>query len=651
MTNLRAGSTVNNSKIITEDIVAEHRHTVAQIMGLTDAATGQGEIYAEKIDGYTYNDLQNIFVSESNTTMTGPLVVTGAPSSDNSIVSKGEADSLFESFNVENYNIAQLDPISIEFSNNSILASNERGYIDPSWTGGEAFYPVNISIDGSLADINVGETREFKITNYNAFYFYTVSTNIGTVVRVGDTITYTAPETNDSDIAVTITVTQGSVSKTLSFTLLKEVITRRFENRQSLTRFSNSNTYFYPSVYSPEIGHIGIFGRTGHSGSGLFIKNDDLTTSIAKAYTGFVIMDVAIKPDNTIIAVGYDNRDTSFFPVIYHLDASLNTIKRVKFSVSGILSDVLIDSQGYIVASGTTFVPYDHIFIVRVDDNLDVIDQVSLGDSAEQNSSPYGMVEVANDIIIVGQALYSDHNNHVCGVAIRLDSVFNIVDEARYVKTDLGSSISFSSVDTNGSGTLYISGVYQHQANDSYLRGLIGKIDFDLNIVSMDAYVNSDSVNPVANALGVAVEDGTDTIYVTGIVDAQASDANIYIFKYDYNSKNVLNAVHVPNNGLSSPTDIDFIDGYGVAVSFYQRDYIEDANIDLVGGLLTSPDFSTNPGSVGPIEFRDLNLGFINANIKRESTTRTSQTLNMTTEPVSFTVTTETVTTEINNTY
>lgn len=223
MANLRSGSKVDNNRIITEDIASNHIHNASQIEGLPDSVIGDSDIYAERIDGRTYSYLQYLFVSESNNAMRGSLLVNGSPSSDQSIVSKGTADALFSDLNVSYYDIVQLDPISVQFSNNSILVSDNDGYVDSSWTNTTTTYPVNISIYGPRSALRSGDIRSLEITNYDSFSTYNVSVNIGTV-ELGNSgrIVYTAPPSNNTETDIVINVTKGPVSKTITLRLLAD---------------------------------------------------------------------------------------------------------------------------------------------------------------------------------------------------------------------------------------------------------------------------------------------------------------------------------------------------------------------------------------------------------------------------------------------
>lgn len=69
-----------------------------------------------------------------------------------------------------------------------------------------------VNLDGDF-NVYAGTTVTFTLTDYDMFKNYTVSASIGTISRVGDTITYTAPSTPQ---AVTITVNDRTFNFTTS---------------------------------------------------------------------------------------------------------------------------------------------------------------------------------------------------------------------------------------------------------------------------------------------------------------------------------------------------------------------------------------------------------------------------------------------------
>ena len=66
MSNLPNNTTIDGKKIISELEKSDHRHDNSQIIGLSDSAIGDAFVYAEFIDGVSYSNMQNTFISESN---------------------------------------------------------------------------------------------------------------------------------------------------------------------------------------------------------------------------------------------------------------------------------------------------------------------------------------------------------------------------------------------------------------------------------------------------------------------------------------------------------------------------------------------------------------------------------------------------------
>lgn len=69
----------------------------------------------------------------------------------------------------------------------------------------------NVNISGNLT-VNINATTQFVITDYDVFRTYTVTANVGTVSRTGDTISYTAPPTVQ---AVSLTINGRVIPLTL----------------------------------------------------------------------------------------------------------------------------------------------------------------------------------------------------------------------------------------------------------------------------------------------------------------------------------------------------------------------------------------------------------------------------------------------------
>jgi len=217
MSNLPNNTTIDGYKIITADESNNHRHDASEIIGLSEDAIGDSFVYAEYIDGVSYSDMQNQFISESNNTMTGDLTVPNTSTSGDNIINVFELDSIKISKNIEDYDITDLPPVEEENTAiQSIMVVGESGNIHNSWIP-FGLPKSDISVNGPKY-VQTDTTYQLQITNYNSFSNYNVSTDVGTVdIDQNGLITLNTPSSTPSNQTITVTVSDltNSIDKVL----------------------------------------------------------------------------------------------------------------------------------------------------------------------------------------------------------------------------------------------------------------------------------------------------------------------------------------------------------------------------------------------------------------------------------------------------
>lgn len=227
MSNLPNNTTLDGKKIISETDSNKHRHDTSQIIGLSKSAMGDTFVYAELIDGISYTQMQNTFISNVSNTMTGTLNISTNSTNENNAINVFELESLKTSNGIMEYDISDLPPIEeINTSIQSIMVTGSKPSVDLSWAPSSVSNTTSsISITGP-DQVSSRNTYQFNIKNYNRFDIYSAAVDIGTAsINVIDgVINYTAPSTSPYGNIVNMTIenTSSSVSKEISFSLLKD---------------------------------------------------------------------------------------------------------------------------------------------------------------------------------------------------------------------------------------------------------------------------------------------------------------------------------------------------------------------------------------------------------------------------------------------
>lgn len=191
MARLSKNSTVNGERIIHQDIANEHSHYLINIEDFGIIAgkdIGEdGGVYAERIHGYTLNDLYERYLHDNNHIMQGFLKINNF-TDDKSLINKQYIDQysnetvLDDSLN----SIPSTVPIAISRTSDTVVATNIYGEIDRS-----RFDINNIknefrpSLNGPT-QVQVGETYVYRLTNFNTFSNYNISLSDGGVIYIDE---------------------------------------------------------------------------------------------------------------------------------------------------------------------------------------------------------------------------------------------------------------------------------------------------------------------------------------------------------------------------------------------------------------------------------------------------------------------------------
>lgn len=669
MATLRSGSTVGNSRIITEDIASLHRHTTDQIMGLSDIAKGQGEIYAEKIDGYTYADLQTLFVSESNNAMTGSLLVSGTPTSDSAIVSKGATDILFDNLNVNYYDIAQLDPISIPFTNNSLLASNERGYIDPSWTGGPANYPINISVDGPLNDIVSGETRTYIITNYDSFSTYYVNVGVldtdadpGTIEIVGDTITYTAPDTIKSARWNSISIIQDSGQTKYINLFMEADAPRAFTNQLTMNMLSGNNTTYLKTTFHEHFGFTSM-GNVSQMNESVITKHDvDMQYLLSTALDGFRFADIKVLPSGHVIAVGtYDGMNDSTISdhdgphaCIVELDTNNVPIKHRLVITETEFKKVVLDSDGGYIAVGiwnSVFHNSTNALICKFDSGLNVIKSSFVRNTFEGSRVEFNSISEGTDgkYIVAGYSTV-ESTQQKAGFVTEIDNDL-VGARAIFVNSDDNTRESvFNDVLVDDAGNILLCGHAKVDTSRTF-DPLYVKLDRFLQPITTKVFRAPSGDQHMFRGMAFS-EDDNDIIHMVGSTQALNATYSIqqYLLQYNHVTDVVLKSI-VFDDGSDSNIGTLF----GITRDPHWGTILSGVFIDSNGNqgsiLTDGTNFASLPTTIGTITASDIVSTQIDVPLIRTSDTHGYGVLTTETETITINTYTTTLTSEINSTY
>lgn len=478
MANLPKGTTLNNTPIIVDSTKNDHRHNASSVIGLNEDVQGGGEIYAEFIDGVSYEQMQSTFVSENNNTMTGILSVTSGNNTNN-IVSKSIVDNILISRGVKDYSLSTIPSTSETQAVNSIVHVGSSGSIDNSWLPGSSTnVNSNISISDVPSTVDSDTNYEFRITNFNAFSNYSVSVDIGNAGVYGDGILwYNTPDLSRSEQTVSLSIEKDGSQKEITFTLSQDLplsltllIDGSFENvPDPLVIDSTDTVTLRIDSYKSGYNYI-VTGDLLNHGFTYTINNNTIDiippSSLSTVTTSFSVSDGY---DTTIINVEVVN-------TIYNSWAigtlGGNNIDRYH--------DLTESQNGHYIAVGyTTGSASTDALIVDYDSNLNVIAQKRLSGSNEED---YSSVTQSHDggFIVVGSHRSAPTEGDSDALIVKYDSSLNIVKQAGLGGT---GSDAFNHVVQSDDGG-YVAVGYQTSQGQSGRNAMIVKYDSNLNVIT-----------------------------------------------------------------------------------------------------------------------------------------------------------------------
>ena len=530
MANLPKGTTLNNTPIIVDSTKNDHRHNASSVIGLNEDVQGGGEIYAEFIDGVSYEQIQSTFVSENNNTMTGILSVTSGNNTNN-IVSKSIVDNILISRGVKDYSLSTIPSTSETQAVNSIVHVGSSGSIDTSWLpGSSTSVNSNISISDVPSTVDADTNYEFKITNFNAFSNYSVSVDIGNAGVYGDGILwYNAPDLSRSEQTVNLSIEKDGSQKEITFTLSQDLplslsllIDGSFENVPDPLVIDSTDTVTlridsYKSGYN-----YNLTGDLLNHGFTYTINNNTIDiippSSLSTVTTNFSVSDgydtttINVEVENTIynswivntiggdddeifysvieksnggfIAVGNHESQSqgNFDGLIAEYDSELNLVKSVSLgdSVLDQFTDMVEADDGYIIIgrhSSLSQGSFDGL-IVKYDFDLNVVAQRGLG-SFDADYFQEIIRTSDNNYVVVGYQ-ESQGQGGTDALIVKYDSNLNLIKQSA-----LGGSgfDYFASLTETSDGGFIVVGYQGSQSQGNY-DALIVKYDSNLNLLS-----------------------------------------------------------------------------------------------------------------------------------------------------------------------
>lgn len=540
MSNLPNNTTLDGGKIISEADKNNHRHDSSQIQGLSENAVGDVFVYAERIDGYTYSNFQNTFISANNNTMTGVLNVSNNSISQNNIINVSELDSLKISNNIDSYSISDIPPVEeVNTSTRSIMVTGSIEYLDLSWT------PTSVSNSNSSLSIyrpsgnqytRSKVTNPFQITNYSSFDDYTVSTNIGTISLDTSTglVSHTAPDTAPTQETVTINitnVTQGS-SKDITLTLL--------EDPEIILEYS------YDGVTYNSISSAGIDINSENDFYLLLTNyNSDYTYSLTTDITGLTY---SITDDVITVTPPFQNETPSTGTITvsrqgsqYTVDINLNeynmqpdwVVSTTRAGFSGTSNALYAGTKllnGDFVGAGNYRTTSTSASLVMFDENLESTTTTRI--AADTESTYFYAITATSDGggVAAGYYIPDDGSFNRNAFIVKFDSNLNSLIYKEL--NDQGTASRFTDViELSGGGFVAISNPID--------AATIYKLDANLNIVAQRSITLNGGLDDIS--LNSVIELSNGDIVTAGFLYKEAETGyDGYIAKFNSNLQSMI---------------------------------------------------------------------------------------------------------------
>lgn len=615
MSNLPNNTTLDGKRIITETESNNHRHSASQIMGLSDSAIGDSFVYAEFIDGVSYSQLQNEFISDSSNIMTGTLTILTNSNNENNIINVVELDTLKSSSGIRDYDISDIPPVEeVNTAQRSIMVTGQNTSVDLSWTPSSVSSTVpSISMSGP-EQVTSSNQYVFTINNYNSFNEYSVvvsngSANLNTDLGI---IQYNSPSIapNQENVTLTVTNLTTNVSKEIIFTLQQDAdIQLSYYNGTSYelivgnisvsngddiliridtfnpgynynvtttsSKLSLSRTDDIITVSLPENNPTASTETLTVSREGDSIDvNIDLSV-YSSIYNTWAVSTIGGSqsdsfqssiggPNGTNIAVGYQMSDTpstgDLGAFIVHYDSNMDVIKQI--TLDGPVHDRLravcyANTSGYIVAGDGMGSAEGNAYIAHVDENLNIVNEYSA--SFGYGSSSYFDVKPLSTggYVAVGYGVYSTSHSNYSPMISLFDNNLQLISN-RFVNEDTYS---------------YFTCVTETHDNQIVAWGVgncpIIKFDLNLNILIQKEYNDSTST---LNMYSI-VKNNSSGYLAAGAINPDTAINKGYLIEFDSNL-NITNSVSLQQNSNSTVFKklIAKSDLSGFMVSGYYRD-------------------------------------------------------------------------------
>lgn len=390
-------------------------------------------------------------------------------------------------------------------------------------------YPADpaIGLTGPTT-VYVSQTYQYTITNYNPYYTYSVSSNIGTVTESNGIVTLTTPASNTTDQTLTITVSRTGSTASLN-TLFKA--NNIVSNYYSINTPTNSNdTIEYNgriAVDSNYNSYVGGYYNDGTNSYGSITKYDHNGNVLNSIYLTSIgsITDVKISNNNLYI-IGYEFGSNSKGIVLIQLDLNLNILKATSTVMNFNLYtfEMTFDASFniYIATYYTNSINTAKIY--KFDSSLNFITSVDILDS----SSGSAVTTDAFSIVFDNNYLYvSGLCGNDCFIG-KLDTNLNLITYKCYSilinGSNYGASYPILSIKNNIIGM-----VSSSNTSNSLIHYLqLYKFDTNLNLINSNNYSYSYNGYNLFSNRGFDFDSNNNYYIIGDCIDSSFSSVDYY---------------------------------------------------------------------------------------------------------------------------
>ena len=456
----------------------------------------------------------------------------------------------------------------------------------------------------------------------------------------------------------------GIKSSNVKFNYIKfkkgqSVISYVLTNRLSKLTSNYNNDVFFASNYIDSQGNIFhggyVMNNSGYR-EGMITKMDtdsNVLKSISiNSYSNpnNIIHKIVEDSEGFIYALHREHTGSTYYTSLIKFDKDL--IAQQSFIASDTSGrnffpqGMTIDSNDtiYIVGSLHDGSNYDKPYILKVDNNLNILDN-KLIDFSGSSANLFTDVRVLSngEIVTFGYSrnVQSQYDILIC----KFDDSLNLLT-SKIIEVSGAYNIITEKMDIDSSDNIYMAGRVNSSFSTDY-DALICKVDKDLNNLSYKAFNHDDSSYDEFNS--VYYNSSNDSVYVVGNMNTSLQDYNAVVFKLN-NDLTVQTALEINDSSKNLREEFNsiYMSGTNILISGTTR---EESNRYFGLNWVLTQDVDTLPSSIGTFDITPLYYVEIPVSLTLSSIVPNTLTATMSVNNNLVTPTTITLSDVVNNTF